>query len=213
MRKMSMYAGAVALGAMSAAERAKGRYMRDPTGHKLQFKGTTPAEIATEVKTAIEDVWRVAEEAKTNIKNLGDLTNETKAKADEALTKFNVLDELKVRMDAVEQKNDRPGGPGHAEPSYGKQVAESTEFKAYMDRGAQGSVRLGLKAITSAAGQAGGLIVSQRETEVVGLPQRPDIVMRDLLTVMPINTSSVDYPKQTVRNNAAAPVAEGNAKP
>ena len=116
-------------------------------------------------------------------------------------------------MDAVEQNNDRPGGPGHAEPSYGKQVADSTEFKAYMDRGAQGSVRLGLKAITSAAGQAGGLIVSQRETEVVGLPQRPDIVMRDLLTVMPINTSSVDYPKQTVRNNAAAPVAEGNAKP
>jgi HK97 family phage major capsid protein len=149
------------------------------------------------------------------VKRIGALSDETKAKADEALTKFNVLDEIKNRLEDVEQKMTRPGGAGLGSEtkSFGQQLAESDEFKHFVERGKQGSMKIELKAITSADNSAGGFIVSQRETDPVAIPKRPDLIMRDLLTVMPIGTSSVDYPKQTVRTNAAAPVAEGAAKP
>lgn len=205
--------GVSALGAMTAAERSKGRYMRDGTGHPNGGASLTPEQVVERFKSSLDEVRTLAEKATTEVKNLGTLSAETKESADKALVKFNVVDELKARLDTLEQKSDRPGGTGHQVKTYGAQVHESPEFKSFMERGGQGSMRLSLKAITSATGEAGGLIVSQRETEVVGLPTRPDLVMRDLVTVMPISTSSVDYPKQTVRQNAAAPVPEGTQKP
>ena len=206
--------GMSSVGALTAAERARGRPMRDGTGHSAGGATLTPEQLAKQVNDAIDAVKKIADGAENEVKRLGGLTDETKRKADEALTKFNTLDQLNNRLTDLEQKATRPGGgAGDATKSYGAQVAESDQFKSYRERGFQGSMRMELKAITSATGSAGGLIVSQRETEIVALPKRPDIVMRDLLTVMPIETSSVDYPKQSVRQNAAAPVPEGTAKP
>ena len=59
---------------------------------------------------------------------------------------------------------------------------------------------------------AGGLIRPLYETDPVELPRR-QLRIRDLLNVVPIQTSSVDYPKQSTVTNAAAPVAESAAKP
>lgn len=205
--------GMAALGPMSAAERARGRYMRDGTGHSSTGAQLTPEQLAKQVGDALDQVKKIADGAEGEVKRLGQLSDETKAKADEALTKFNVLDELKNRVNDLEQKATRPsGGGGDEVKSYGEQVSEHPELKAFANK-ERPSLRIELKAITSASGSAGGLITSHRETGVVELPRRPDIVMRDLLTVMPIDTSSVDYPKQTVRTNAAAPVAEGQLKP
>ena len=206
--------GISSIGAMTAAERARGRPMRDGSEHPGGGATLTPEQLAKQVNAALDAVKKIADGAETEVKRLGGLTDETKKKADEALTKFSVLDTLNNRLTDLEQKATRPGGGGGDQvKSYGAQLAESTELKSYRERGGQGSMRMSLKAITSGAGSAGGLIVSQRETEIVELPRRPDIIIRDLLTVMPIDTSSVDYPKQTVRANAAAPVAEGTTKP
>lgn len=207
--------GVSSLGLMSAAERAKGRYMRDGTGHPQGGGATlTPEQLATQVKNALDEVRKIADGADTEVKRLGTLSAETKERADQALLKFNVLDELSSRVQDLEQKATRPGGAGLGteEKSFGQQVAESDCIRALASKSAP-SARIELKAITTATGSAGGMIVSQREVESVQLPQRPDIIMRDLLTVMPIQTGSVDYPKQTVRVNAAAPVAEGAQKP
>lgn len=44
------------------------------------------------------------------------------------------------------------------------------------------------------------------------MPRRATRV-RDLLQTVPISTGTVEYPKQTLRTNAAVPVGEGNLKP
>lgn len=220
MRKLMMLGSAAALlGAMTPAERARGRYMRGPDGHPFpSLDGKSAGDIGRELKTwfeaSLSDVRKVAEKAEGEVKRIGDVSGETKAEADKALLKLNVVDELKSRLDDVEQKMTRPGGAGMGEEvkSFGQQVAESDGIKALASK-ERPSARIELKAITTANNSAGGFIVSQRETEPVSMPRRPDIIMRDLLTVMPIDTGSVDYPKQSVRTNAAAPVAEGTTKP
>lgn len=220
MRKLTMQGGAMALlGAMTPAERAKGRYMRGPDGHPFPaLEGKTAGEIGTELKSwfekSLSDVRQIAEKADGEVKRIGDVSDETKSDADKALLRLNVVDELKSRLDDVEQRMTRPGGAGLGteEKSFGMQVAESDSIKALASK-ERPSARIELKAITSANNSAGGFIVTQRETEPVSMPRRPDLIMRDLLTVMPIETGSVDYPKQSVRTNAAAPVAEGATKP
>ncbi|PXA93910.1 phage major capsid protein, partial [Nostoc sp. 3335mG] len=201
-----------------AAERAKGRYMRDGQGHPFpSFEGKSATEIGTELKTFFEkslsDVRKLAEKADTEVKRLGEVAGETKANADKALTELNVISEIKSRVDELEQKADRPAGRGSLDmDSWGKQLADNDDVKA-LSRKERPSARIELKAITTATGSAGGLIWRQRETDPIDLPKRPDLVVRDLLTVVPITTGTAEYAKQTVRQNNAAPVAEGAQKP
>jgi len=223
MRKNALRSGATALlGSMTAAERARGRYMRSPDGHPAfpALEGKSASEIGTELKgwfeKSLSAVRQVAEKAEGEVKRFGDATAETKENADKALLRLNLVDELKSRLDDVEQKVTRPGGAGLGEEtkSFGEQVSEAKGVQiGERAFGQQDRLRIELKAITTANNSAGGFINSQRETDVVGIPQRPDIIMRDLLTVMPITTGSVEYPKQSVRTNNAAPVPEGQAKP
>ncbi len=220
MRRLMMLGGAMALlGGMTPAERAKGRYMRGPEGHPFPaLEGKSAGEIGSELKSwfekSLSDVRQIAEKAEGEVKRVGELSGETKSEADKALLRLNVVDELKTRLDDVEQKMTRPGGAGLGSEvkSFGAQVSESDAIKSLASK-ERPSARIELKAITTANNSAGGFIVSQRETESVNLPRRPDLIMRDLLTVMPIDTGSVDYPKQSVRTNNAAPVAEGTTKP
>lgn len=221
MRKTALMGSAMALlGPMTAAERARGRYMRGPDDHPVfpSLEGKSAGEIGTELKgwfeKSLSAVRQVAEKAEGEVKRVGDLSAETKERADKALLRLNLVDELKSRLEDVEQKASRPGGAGLGEEtkSFGQQVAEDDGIKALASK-ERPSVRIELKAITTANNSAGGFIVSHRETEPVQMPRRPDVIMRDLLTVMPIDTGSVDYPKQSVRTNNAAPVAEGTPKP
>ncbi|UAK25859.1 phage major capsid protein [Sphingomonas nostoxanthinifaciens] len=182
----------------------------------------TVTELAEDIKKdfdgKLDKVKGIAEQALGKLAGGEELSKKAKELADEAITGMNTaksaLDEIKTRIADLEQKATRPGGGGAPEiKGYGQQLAESEKLKSFVERGAQGSTRIELKAITTSAGSAGGMIVSQRETEIVGIPKRPDIILRDLLTVVPIATGSVDYPKQTTRTNAAAPVPEGTTKP
>jgi HK97 family phage major capsid protein len=118
---------------------------------------------------------------------------------------------LREKLTMIEQKMARKGGDQATEvKSYGAQVAGSESFKAYMSEGgARGTVRFALKAITAA--QAGAAW-SQRDPEIVGMPKR-DLTVRDLLTVVPTTSASIDYAYQTTRTNNAAVVAEGATKP
>jgi len=122
--------------------------------------------------------------------------------------------ELKYRLEEVEQKNARPRGGVKIEQSWGAQVAESEDVKHLRDQKYRpgSAARVELKAITTASGSAGGLITNGTDNEIASLARRP-ILVRDLLTVVPTESGSVDYAKQTVRTNNAAPVAEGTVKP
>ncbi|MBB4858267.1 HK97 family phage major capsid protein [Novosphingobium chloroacetimidivorans] len=176
----------------------------------------TAPELAAEAKALfdakIDEVKGIATDLQGRMAKGEDLTKSAKELADQAITGMN---EAKARVDELEQKLARRGSDDGAleVKSYGAQLAESEQLKGYIDRGAQGSMRIELKAITSASGSAGGLIVSQRDPGITDMPKRPDVILRDLVTVVPTTSASIDFAKQTVRTNAAAPVAEGNTKP
>lgn len=154
---------------------------------------------------------KLQEQQDKAIADAGKLSVKAKETIDELLVQHN---ELRADLRAMEQRQVALGsGPG-AKPqkSVGEQVVASDAYKNLVGaRGGRGSMALTVQAvITSVTGA--GLITSTRETEPVALPKRR-LTIRDLLNVVPITTSSVDYPKMTVRTNNAAPVAENTAKP
>jgi HK97 family phage major capsid protein len=154
------------------------------------------------------EVREQAEKALDEAKRSGTLSQKTKETVDELLIRHN---ELAAEVRDVEKKlAARPGGEPERQKSYGEQVVESEAFKRFAENGKQGSMKVEVKTVTSTA--AGALIRPLYETEPVALPKR-QFTIRDLLPVVPVATSSVDYPKQSTRTNAAATVAEAAAKP
>lgn len=143
------------------------------------------------------------------------ITPELKSELDKILSEFNVkFDGLKNNMLDVEQK--AAAAQKAAEPeitSWGQQFINATNVKSALEHGSgfTGSVRTEVKQVNSAA--AGGLILRPfRDPELVNL-LRERRVVRDLLSTIRVNTSSVDYVTQTTRTNNAAPVAESVNKP
>lgn len=176
----------------------------------------TAEQMADELRKSIDakhdEIMKKADEALKEAKSAGGLSAETKKSVDEALTGINTLRE---NLAQIEQKMARKPGDGDDEvKSYGGQVAASDRFKTYRDNGANGTIRIELKdsnrvkAITAAQAAAW----SAREPELSSLPQRT-LMIRDLLTVIPTTSGSIDYARQSLRSNAAAVVAEGAAKP
>ncbi|MDB5733230.1 MAG: nucleoid-structuring protein [Variovorax sp.] len=178
----------------------------------------TAEQLADDLRKDIGDkqeaIKKTADEALTEAKKTGTLAAETKASTDKALTELNTL---KEQLSQIEQKMARrPGQDENEVKSFGAQVTESDRYKTYLSDGARGSFRIELKvseaqvkAITAAQS---GTAWSMRDTEVTSLPRR-GLTIRDLLTIVPTTSGSIDYARQTTRTNNAAVVAEGATKP
>jgi len=208
------------LGAMTAFERAAGRYLRAPDHTSEGTK--TAAELAAEIKAdhqkAIDGVKAIAEEALGKAKAGETLTTSLKEKADEALVKMN---ELVEQVAQVEQKMARGGGQGgEGAKSLGEQFTESEGFKAWQDggfsknaRGADLKIKATLtSATTAAAGSVGDAIAPTRLPGILELPQRR-LTVRGLITPGQMGGNTIEYVKETGFNNNAGMVAEGDAKP
>lgn len=175
--------------------------------------------LAKDLKAATDEVKKFAEQSTKEMKNLGDVSTETKGKADEALTKMNALS---ARLDEVEQKVVREvgGGGDIGHKSIGQLVLEDKEVKAQLESGSnfRGRLKVEVKTITSAsAGNATSsstsLVVADRVPGVIQVvPNRP-LVIRDLLMPGRTESQSIDYVRETVFTNNAAPVAENPSAP
>lgn len=207
------------IGAMTPAERAAGRYLRDGSGHPTK----SVAEMATEIKAAHEkafdSVKAIAEEALGKAKSGEALTTSLKEKADEALLKMNGLTE---QVADLEQKLAAGGGAGDAaeQKSIGQQFVESEGFKAFQDAGFSKAARAGsvqIKATLSSstadvAGAVGDAIRPTRLPGILELPQRR-MTVRDLISPGQMDGNSLEYIKETGFNNNAGMVAELAKKP
>lgn len=162
----------------------------------------------SEFKSKSEELAGMGAELKEKYGRQETVSKELKEAIDKAIPS---LDTIRARVQELEQKlADNHREEGREAKSYGEQIVESDHYKGFKERGLRGSMSMELKVVSSTG--AAGLIQSRRETEPVSLPQR-QLLIRDLLNVVPISTSSVEYPVQNVRTNAAAPVAEQAAKP
>jgi HK97 family phage major capsid protein len=211
------FAHSAALGAMTAAERSKGRYMRGPDDHG-GGNTKTPEQLAEDLRKSIDTkqdaIKKVADEALAEAKRTGTLTDETKAVADKSLLELNTL---KEQLSQIEQKMARrPGADGEETKSYGTQVAESDRYKTFVEGGSRGTFRIELKAsedeVKAITAAQSGTAWSDRDTTVTSLPRRT-LTVRSLLTVIQTASGSVDYARQTTRTNNAAVVAEAALKP
>lgn len=173
------------------------------------------------------DVKKTAEQALDETKKHGQATEEVKSKADELLVNQKALtdaqsklterlEQLETRNTDLEQQLSSRGGSGKEEhKSVGQRFAESDEVKAFVGNSCRGTAKMHMpvrQAITSVTPGGGGLIWSDRETEIVGLPRR-QMTIRQLLTQGRTGSNAVEYAKQVTRTNNAAPVSEGVQKP
>ncbi len=221
-------------GEVSAAELADGNTAtstpasRGPVGpHHTQEETSIMAEEKTvdqlvdEVKaridTARDEVKAIATDALGKAENGEKMSEDAKAKADEALT---TLNELKAQFAELEQKTARRGEVQERPKSAGEQFIENDLVKAFMENPSSGKrVGLSVKAIISAAtsladGSAGDVLVPMRVPEIV-MPANRRMTVRDLLTPGRTNQPSIQYAKETGFTNAAATVSEvtGPTKP
>lgn len=171
-------------------------------------KDVSMDDVKAELARIADRVKEAGERAMFEAKKAGDMSAELKPRVDELLTKQNELQAIVQDMERAQaQATNGPARP----KSFGEQLVGSDQFQAFQRAGSRGSMSLELKAaVTSTA--AGGLIRPLYETDPVELPRRR-LTVRSLLPVVPISTSSVDYPKMSTRTNSAAPVAESAAKP
>lgn len=170
--------------------------------------------VAREFKTSHDDVVRANNELKQQLEaKSGEISGELRSEIDKVLTKYNTLSEqltgleqLATKAKEIQDRHEKE------EKSVGQQFVESEQYKGFKERGFAGSARLSIEQKVVNTVAAGGMIQSYREPGMVEL-QRREMTIRDLLTVIPVDTNSVDYAKQVSRTNNAAPVAEAATKP
>lgn len=169
--------------------------------------------IQQELKDTLDTVKRFAEDFAKKAKEGEQVSGEAKQKADEALTS---LTELRGELTELAQKFEqgkRGGGDDEIDrKSIGQRFTATDEFKSFAASGGKGTMSVSIKAVTSDPASAGGLILPQRDPNIVGLP-RQQLRVRSLLTPGRTNSNSIEYAKQVTRTNNAAPVAEGAEKP
>lgn len=215
MKKM-FFAGAAlrAVGPMTANERRLGRYIRDAGGHP-QTKSA--AELAAEAKAAFDkkhdEVKEIAEKALAEAANGVKMTGTVKELADQAILGMN---EAKERLTAIEQKMDGAGQKEDAAQTAGERFTADERFKSFAaETRPRGRVLVEVKDISSlttdAPGSVGALIQPDRAAPIM-LPQRR-MTIRALLAPGTTSSNSIEYEKEKLFTNNAAPVAEGAAKP
>ncbi|MBO1361528.1 phage major capsid protein [Acetobacter sacchari] len=174
-------------------------------------------QAVADLKTATDQVRQFAETAKTEMKNLGEMTRETKQSADKALTEMNAL---AARVTEMEQKGARAGGGEQIETrSLGQRFVADDNIKAAMAEGDRwkGRLSVDLKSITSGSttGASGttGLVVADRQPGIVQVVPNRQLVIRDLLMPGSTSSSAIDYVRETGFTNNAAAVAENPTTP
>lgn len=181
----------------------------------------TAEQLAQETKAAFDkkhdEVKAIAEKALAEAEKGIPLSETAKELADQAITGMN---EAKARLDEMEQKLARNKGYDGRPTTPGQRFVENEQFKAFAGQTRpRGRVIVDVKAVTDlsslttdAEGSVGALIETDRSPAPVMLPQRR-MTVRQLLAPGRTNSNSIEYDKEKLFTNSAAPVAEGAAKP
>lgn len=176
--------------------------------------------LVVDLKKATEDVMKIGETSAAEMKNLGTMTQETKDKADKALTEMNTISE---RLTAIEQKMVRGRGGSDAADlkSLGDLVLDDATVKELMSKKAgQARLSIELKDITSGnptqgAGRSPSTSLVQAERVGMVTPPMRQMVVRDLITPGSTSSNAIEYAVETDDPSitSAAVVSEGQLKP
>lgn len=167
-------------------------------------------QVQADLKSVGDTLKGYAENAEKEIKVHQQLSAESKANADTALSKFN---ELQAKLNDITQKIERPqDNPKESVQSLGQMVVESESFKnANMNASFRGSVRVNAprSAITTTTTN---IVAPDRQAGIIVPPVRR-MTIRDLLIPGTTNSNSIEFVRETGFTNNAKTVGEGEAKP
>jgi HK97 family phage major capsid protein len=179
-------------------------------------------QIQAALDKTTDQVKRFAEETKTELKNVGEISQATKAKADEALA---AQGELRAELKVIQQAFAKLEAKANEEPqrdlSPGETVVQSEAFKAF-DMGRGGNAKFSVKMknlammspmakLLEGGGASGGvLIVPQRVPGIVA-PPNMRLTIRDLLSWGRTTVDSVEFVRESGFTNNADVVSENPA--
>lgn len=173
------------------------------------------------------EVKQTAETALKEAKTAGEVSQEVKQTADKLLSQQTaankIVEELKASLEGIDSKVLEVsqhvaggGGGGAGVPmSLGSAIVNegADQIQAYLSAGASGQFAFDLQnAITTAEGSGSGLIFHEEERTPVNMPRR-QLRIAALVSQGRTGTNLVPYRKQTLRNGAAAAIAEGGTYP
>lgn len=173
----------------------------------------------TEIKAAVDkltdSVRAEAEKAVAEAQRGIKMAEGQKDQIDDLMTKQQAA---RAELDDLLQKMARRGGAEEekSSKSAGYTFIESQRFKDFQSKGERiqrgENLRVDVKAITSLSASGGVLVAPDRREGVIEIPQRP-LSVRDLLAPGRTNSTLIQYFRELVFTNNAAPVAEGTRKP
>lgn len=178
----------------------------------------TAEQLAAEVKqkfdNALDTVKGIAEDALGKAKVGEDLGKSAKEAADQAIIELNTV---KGTLVELEQRVAREREERSADLTAGEIFIEDEGFKNFVGQTRpKGRVVVEVKDISSlttdAAGSVGAGIQADRRGLQVALPQRR-MTVRSLLAPGNTSSNSIEYEREKLFTNSAAPVAEGALKP
>lgn len=174
------------------------------------------SEIQKAVDKLTDQVREKAEKAVAEAARGITMTESVKGQVDDLMTKQS---EARAELDDLIQKMARRHTEEKASPNTpGYAFIESEAFKSLQEKGGRSawkrgdSLRVDVKQISSLTASGGTLIAPDRLAGVLPLPQRPATV-RDLLAPGRTSSNLIQYYRELVFTNNAAPVAEGTLKP
>jgi HK97 family phage major capsid protein len=180
-----------------------------------------PQEFADAVKAEVKSTYEALDKKTTD---LASMIDEAKKKLGEKADTTDIDGRIKdiqaeikkaaERADEIERKANRAGaGDREERKSAGQRMAESDEYKTLASRRA-GTAILEMKAIMSLPSPdvRNPIQTVQMVNGIIREPDRP-LMVRDLLPIGTTTSMTIEYPREDVFTNAAAPVAEGALKP
>lgn len=117
------------------------------------------------------------------IKNLGQVSKETETE----------IKDLAERLEEVEKKSGRITSEQNEVKSAGQLFVESEQFKSAQSRGQNSVDAVEMKDITSGAGSAGAVALSERRPGIIRDPADRMVHIRDLINVQQTSSGSIDY--------------------
>lgn len=167
----------------------------------------TPEKLKAALDKISDQIKSQAEQAEKEIKAHAKLSEETRAAVDKLLTQQG---ELQARLQTAEQlvaKLETGGGAPARPLSMGEQVTASEDFQAFAQN-PRGTFRMSVNAaITEGAASGGDLIVPDRAPGIV-MPGLRRLTIRDLINWGRTGSNSIEFVRENVFTNNAAPVSE-----
>ena len=169
-------------------------------------------ELQKEFRAATERLQAGAQSAIDETKRLGGMQGETKAEVDKLLAKQGELagkiDQMAAEQtDLAQRMSARRGGEGQAPKTLGELVAGHDDLKAFVAKGATGTVTLDLQAAILNLPSSGGALTEPSRDGVVSAA-RQKLGVKDLLSQGRVDGPLVQYAQQQATTGTAGVVAD-----